>query len=140
MGDVQKELGIASASSFVVQVKNPLAPASGPQPVRGKGASYPDWLMQSVFGTAGEGETESARGREEYGLRFASCETPELLDYLNAQLLMIAARSGEEGLEQSLGEGRGEGLYLHFPIASLQYIDIVPSPQQSRRRRKQPKY
>ncbi|KAF9451822.1 hypothetical protein P691DRAFT_300234 [Macrolepiota fuliginosa MF-IS2] len=111
MGDVQRELGIATASSFVVQVKNPLAPATGPRRVSGKGASYPDWLMHAVFGTPTDGETKQTRGREDYGLRFASCETPELLDYLHAQLLLIAARSGEEGLEESLGEGRGEALH-----------------------------
>lgn len=109
IGEVQKALGIAAASSFIVQVKNPLAPATGLQPARSKGAEYPQWLMEDVFGTPGKGETVQARGRDKYGLRFTSCETPELLDYRQAQLLMIAARSGEEGLEQSLGEGRGEG-------------------------------
>lgn len=109
MGDVQKELGLSTASSFVIQVKNPSAPATGPQPVRGKGAEYPNWLMQSIFGSRAPGEGGPARGREKYGLRFASCEVAELLDYLKAQLLMIAARPGEEGLEESLQEGRGEG-------------------------------
>jgi hypothetical protein len=65
--------------------------------------------MEGVFG--GLGETKQTRGREKYGLRFASCETPELLDYLSTQLLMIAARSGEAELEVSLGEGRGEGSF-----------------------------
>lgn len=109
MGEVQKDLGISTASSFIVQIKNPLAPATGPQAPRGKGADYPEWLMHDVFGSVGGGETEPARGREEYGLRFVSCETIELMDYTHAQLLMIAARPGEEGLEESLGEGRGEG-------------------------------
>ncbi|KAF8957285.1 hypothetical protein BDZ97DRAFT_1670316 [Flammula alnicola] len=109
MGDVQSSLGIYSASSFILQVKNPLAPATGPQQVHSKSADYPDWIMQGVFGV-GEGSAEHSRGRESYGLRFASCETPELLDYEGAQLLLIAAREGEEGLEKSLGEGRGAAL------------------------------
>lgn len=125
MGDVQKELGIATASSFIIQVKNPLAPATGLQPVRTKGAEYPDWLMQNVFGTPGEGETTQARGREKYGLRFTSCETPELLDYQQAQLLMIAARSGEEGLEESLGEGRGEALHKTEEKESRESVERV---------------
>ncbi|KAJ3501724.1 hypothetical protein NLJ89_g9212 [Agrocybe chaxingu] len=110
-GDVQKSLGIYSASSFILQVKNPLAPATAPQQAHTKGAEYPEWIMHGVFGAAvgseGEGQT---RGREPYGLRFASCETPELLDYKGAELLLIAAREGEEGLETSLGEGRGKAL------------------------------
>jgi hypothetical protein len=52
---------------------------------------------------------EGKRGRDWYGLRFAPCGTPELLDYKGAELLLIAAREGEEGLEKSLGEGRGRG-------------------------------
>ncbi|KAG6875609.1 hypothetical protein C0992_003106 [Termitomyces sp. T32_za158] len=35
---------------------------------------------------------------------------PELLDYPGAEVLFIAASAGEEGLETSLGEGRGRAL------------------------------
>ncbi|KAF5362696.1 hypothetical protein D9758_011745 [Tetrapyrgos nigripes] len=106
MGDVQASLGIYSASSFILQVKNPLAPSSGPGTgfAAGKGADYPEWIIQNVFGKGGQ------KGREDYGLRFASCETTELLDYERAQLLLIAARGGDKGLEQSLGDGRGDAL------------------------------
>lgn len=131
MGEVQKDLGISAASSFIVQIKNPLAPATGPQAPRGKGADYPEWLMHGVFGSAGAGETEPARGREEYGLRFASCETIGLMDYTHAQLLMIAARPGEEGLEETLGEGRGEGQLTTQSLADI-LIDILFLVQRSR--------
>ncbi|KAG6876797.1 hypothetical protein C0993_000383 [Termitomyces sp. T159_Od127] len=103
-GDVQKELGIGQAASFVLQVKNPLAPATGPQQVHSKGAAYPEEIMRGIFGKGG------ARGREAYGLRFARCEVPELLDYTGAEVLFIATSAGEEGLEASLGEGRGRAL------------------------------
>ncbi|KAJ3571529.1 hypothetical protein NP233_g3703 [Leucocoprinus birnbaumii] len=125
MGDVQSELGITTAASFILQVKNPLAPATGPQQIHSKGAEYPDWLMTSVFGTAAEGEESQSRGREEYGLRFASCETPELLDYAQAELLMIAKSAGEEGLEESLGEGRGEALHKTEEEESKESIDSI---------------
>lgn len=59
--------------------------------------------MKTVFGKGG------GRGRESYGLRFAPVERADLLDYENVELLFIAARSGDEGLETSLGEGRGRG-------------------------------
>ncbi|RDB14588.1 hypothetical protein Hypma_016467 [Hypsizygus marmoreus] len=104
IGEVQKELGISTAASFVLQVKNPLAPAATPQQAHMKGADYPEYLLHGVFAAG-------SKGRESYGLRFASCETPELLDYKGAQLLFIAARSGDEGLEVSLGEGRGKALH-----------------------------
>ncbi|CDO73062.1 hypothetical protein BN946_scf185007.g116 [Trametes cinnabarina] len=106
-GEVQEALGIHKASSFVLQVKNPLAPPSGPAQVglpKGRRAEYPEEILEGVFGKGGE------RGRESYGLRFASVERRELLDYEGAELLFIAARSGEQGLETSLGEGRGHAL------------------------------
>jgi len=62
-----------------------------------------NWLINSAFGKGG------GKGREEYGLHFAPVESTELLEYEGAELLLIAARSGEEGLETSLGEGRGHG-------------------------------
>lgn len=104
-GEVQEALGIHPASSFIMQVKNPDAPASGPGQglPRGRGAKFSDTIMKEVFGAGG------GRGRESYGLRFASVERREMLDYEGAELLFIAARSGKEGLETSLGEGRGEG-------------------------------
>jgi hypothetical protein len=112
LGDVQISLGIFSASSFVVQVKNPLAPANNPQQAHNKPAEYPEWITRDIFGKSNL--KNQGRGRESYGLRFASCETPELLDYKGAQLLLIAAREGEEGLETSLGEGRGRGTFCQF--------------------------
>ncbi|KAH9950999.1 hypothetical protein B0H21DRAFT_413389 [Amylocystis lapponica] len=106
-GDVQAALGIHIASSFVLQVKNPLAPPTGAGRVglpSGRTADYPEELLHGVFGKGGE------RGRESFGLRFASVERRELLDYEGVELLFIAARSGDEGLETSLGEGRGTAL------------------------------
>ncbi|KAG6896025.1 hypothetical protein C0992_010815, partial [Termitomyces sp. T32_za158] len=69
-----------------------------------KGAAYPEDILRGVFGKGG------ARGREAYGLRFVRCEMPELLDYQGAEMLFIATSAGEEGLETSLGEGRGRAL------------------------------
>ncbi|KAF9465357.1 hypothetical protein BDZ94DRAFT_1320413 [Collybia nuda] len=104
LSEVQTALGISTASSLVVQVKNPLAPAMNPQQSHAKGADYPNHIMSEVFG-------KGSKGRESYGLRFVSCERPELLDYMGAQLLLIASKGGDEGLEESLGEGRGAALH-----------------------------
>lgn len=103
-GEVQAALGIHPASSFVVQVKNPDAPNTAGQNIGGsKKAAFSKEIMKEVFGAGG------AKGRESYGLRFATVERREMLDCEHAELLLVAARSGEEGLEASLGEGRGEG-------------------------------
>ncbi|PPQ71041.1 hypothetical protein CVT24_011922, partial [Panaeolus cyanescens] len=112
--DVQEAFGILPVCSCVMQVKNPLAPMTGPM-FRGgassssKAAQYPERLMKSVFGYD-DASGEHSKGREDYGLRFASCETPELLDYDHGELLLIAAREDEEGLETSFGDGRGKAL------------------------------
>ncbi|CCM03632.1 uncharacterized protein FIBRA_05776 [Fibroporia radiculosa] len=106
-GEVQAELGLCPASSFVMQVKNPLAPPTGPGRVRlakSRTVDYPDRIMHEVFGKGGR------RGKENFGLRFASAERREMLEYEGVELLFIAARSGDEGLEESLGEGRGTAL------------------------------
>jgi hypothetical protein len=59
--------------------------------------------MRSVFGKGG------SKGREATGLRFATIERIDLLDYEGAELLLIASHGDEEGLKASLGEGAGEG-------------------------------
>lgn len=118
---MQEELGIQISSSFILQVKNPLAPASGGQ--RGlsesKRAKYPTKIMQEVFG-------KGSRGRESYGLRFTSCERIDMLDYEGAELLLIAAKGGDDGLEASLGEGRGEGDPHSTVSDSCKEIDNKP--------------
>ncbi|GJE86190.1 hypothetical protein PsYK624_022700 [Phanerochaete sordida] len=121
-GDVQKALGILQASSFVVQVKNPDAPNTAGFNVGlagNKKAEFPQDIMKEVFGAGGE------KGRESFGLRFATVERPEMLDYEGAELLLIAARSGEDGLETSLGEGRGEGKSIQSSVVPLAKLIIV---------------
>ncbi|KAG6916180.1 hypothetical protein DXG01_008110 [Tephrocybe rancida] len=119
IGDVQKELGISKAASFVLQVKNPLAPTTDPRQGHGKGAEYPQEIMTGVFGKGG------TKGRQSYGLRFVTCEMPELLDYKGAELLLIAARDGDEGLETSLGEGRGQALTELEEKESHEAVEIL---------------
>jgi hypothetical protein len=108
-----------------VQVKNPLAPANNPQQAHSKPAEYPEWIMRDIFGKSNS--KNQGRGRESYGLRFASCETPELLDYKGAQLLLIAARQGEEGLETSLGEGRGRGIFCQVYLPTFPHLLLALS-------------
>lgn len=62
--------------------------------------------MKEVFGMGG------SKGREDYGLRFSSVETAELLDYEGAELLLIGSKAGQAGIEDKLGEERGEGMFF----------------------------
>jgi len=106
LGDVQKALGIHIASSFVIQVKNPKAEAPAGQRVglpESRRAMYSEGIMKHVFG---RGE----KGRSSIGLRFTNCNCIELLEHEGAELLLIPARTGTEGNDQSLGNGRGEAL------------------------------
>ncbi|KAF9229058.1 hypothetical protein BS17DRAFT_742669 [Gyrodon lividus] len=104
-GEVQEALGIHTASSFVVQVRNPLAEVSYAQRVglpANKRANYPEAILANIF-------ERGSRGRHPFGLRFTTCCCIELLDYAGAELLLIAARTGAAGNDKSLGEHRGEG-------------------------------
>ncbi|EKM61403.1 uncharacterized protein PHACADRAFT_180527 [Phanerochaete carnosa HHB-10118-sp] len=121
-GEVQEALGIHQASSFVVQVKNPKAPNTAGFNVGlpdGRKADFPQDIMREVFGAGG------GKGRESFGLRFATVERSEMLDYEGAELLLIAARSGDDGLETSLKEGRGEALTELGEKESEESIDQV---------------
>jgi len=104
IGGVQEALGVHTSSSFVLQVKNPLAPATGRVGLPpNRRAKYPAGIMNNVFG-------RGTRGRQSYGLRFSTCSCVDLLEYEGAELLLIAARTGTQGNDTSLGDNRGEAL------------------------------
>lgn len=105
LGQVQEELRIYPASSFTLKAKNPFSPSTHPAVGNTKVAEYPQHIMKNIFGEGG------ANSREDFSRDFASIESTQLLDYRDAQLLFIAARSGDEGLEKSLGDGRGQGMF-----------------------------
>ena len=107
LGDVQKALGIDIASSFVIQVKNPNAEVPAGQRVglpKSRRAVYSEDIMKNVFG-------KEDKGRSSAGLRFTNCNCIELLDHEGVELLLIPARTGVKGNDESLGEQRGEGEY-----------------------------
>jgi hypothetical protein len=105
-GEVQAALGIAAAASFVLQLRNPRAPATAGQRAGLSGeqkAEFPDEAMRAVFGVGEKGTDKDT------GLRFASVNTAELLDFEGAELLFIAAHGDDEGVNQDLEGNRGEG-------------------------------
>ncbi|KAF8846175.1 hypothetical protein BDN67DRAFT_918341 [Paxillus ammoniavirescens] len=120
-GEVQVALGIHTASSFVVQVKNPLAKVPYAQRVGlppGSRAKYPEAILDQVF-------KRGSRGRQPSGLRFVPCGCIELLDYEGAELLLIASRTGASGSDKSLGEGRGEALKEAGEMESQEPVEDV---------------
>lgn len=121
---LQEGLGIHTASSFVIQVKNPLADASTYDRrvgiSAGRRAQYPDAILDHVF-------ERGSRGQHEYGLRFTTCRCIELLEYEGAELLMIAARSGVAGSDASLGEHRGEGASVRTSGIRTQWMFVKHS-------------
>ena len=60
--EMGKSLGIHSASSLALQVKNLHAPTTGPRQVRTKGADYPAWIMRDVFGAT---DRQGQKGRRD---------------------------------------------------------------------------
>jgi hypothetical protein len=108
-GEVQTELGIYKAASFVLQLRNPHATVTAGQRAvlsdKNK-AEFPEEAMRDVFGVGEKGTDRTE------GLRFASVNTAELLDYEGAELLFIAAHGDEDGVDQDLEESRGQGKTL----------------------------
>ena len=98
-GEVQQALGIHQASAFVVQVKNPDAPSTGGAQVGLSATRKAEFSEAIIFGADG------FKGRESFGLRFAVVERRDMLEYEGAEVLLIAARSGDEGLETSFRDG-----------------------------------
>lgn len=125
-GPVQTALGIARAAAFVLQVKNPQAPAGDGGASTTKHVVYLPVIMEGMFG-------KGTRGRDATGLRFAPCARPEMLDYTGVELLLVAVRGNESGLEKSLGEGRGDGKQLISTFARGDLCDFS-FVQRSRRR------
>ncbi|KAH0578085.1 hypothetical protein J132_07103 [Termitomyces sp. J132] len=66
--NVQKELGIGKAASFILQVTNPVALAMGPRQAHSKSVKH-------------------LEGRESCGPRFVRRETLQLLDYKGTEVL-----------------------------------------------------
>jgi hypothetical protein len=116
-GPAQSAFHITKEASYIVAVRNPEAPAPpdvGLPPDRR--AAYPEELL------------ERFRGR-----RFAAVDTPELLDYEGAEIVLIGASEdpeGELGIELDAEDERLEAADI-FRKLRLRPGELPPDPLES---------
>lgn len=96
-GEAQEELGIEKEASYIITVINPKKPAPSGFPSAEDYPKYPDNILEQF------GENEN----------FVSLtKDTQLLNYLNAQIILIGAREGKDTIKKDLGidiEERKEG-------------------------------
>jgi len=87
-GEAQKELGIEKEASYIISVINPKSPAPAGFPSAEGSPRYPDKILDEF-------------NKED---KFVSLDKDtHLIDYLNAQIILIGAREGQDTIKKDLG-------------------------------------
>jgi hypothetical protein len=87
-GEAQKELGIEKEARYIISVINPNAPSPSGYPSAEEPPKYPDKVLQKF------NDNEN----------FVSLSNDtELIDYLNAQIILIGAAEGKDTINKDLG-------------------------------------
>lgn len=86
-GEAQKELGIEKEASYIISVINPKKPTPPGYPSAEEYPKYPDEVLKEFS------ENES----------FVSLRDTRLIDYQNAQMILIGAREGKDVIKRDLG-------------------------------------
>src|ERR687889_1546827 len=87
-GEAQEELGIEKEASYVISVINPNQPTPSGYPSAEESPNYPEELLKEF--DANE--------------NFVSLENDtKLIDYKNAQIILIGAREGKDAINKELG-------------------------------------
>jgi hypothetical protein len=87
-GEAQKELGIEKEASYIVTVINPVKPVPEGYPSADQSPQYPDSIQKEFK----EGENFIPLTRN-----------LELVNYQNAQIILIGARGGRDVIKQDIG-------------------------------------
>ena len=87
-GEAQKELGIEKEASYVISVINPKIPAPAGYPSSEEPPKYPEELLSQLSDT----ETFIPLSRD-----------IKLIDYQNAQIILIGAREGQDIIKKEIG-------------------------------------
>ena len=87
-GEAQKELGIEKEASYIITVINPNTPAPKGYPSAEESPTYPDSILKEF--STGENFVPLSRN-----LR--------LIDYQNAQIILIGAREGRDVIKNEVG-------------------------------------
>jgi hypothetical protein len=87
-GEAQKEFGIEKEASYVVTVINPAKPVPEGYPSAEQSPKYPDYLQQEF-------------GKDENFIPLI--RNLELVNYQNAQIILIGAREGKDTIKKDIG-------------------------------------
>jgi len=86
-GEAQKELGIEKEASYIISVINPKKPTPPGYPSAEEYPKYPDEVLKELS------EDQN----------FVSLRDTRLIDYQNAQMILIGAREGKDVIKRELG-------------------------------------
>ncbi len=93
-GEAQQELGIEKEASYIISVINPKQPAPTGYPSAEESPNYPDEVLKEF-------------DKDE---NFVSLtKDTKLIDYQNAQIILIGAREGEDTISKEFGFDIGAG-------------------------------
>ncbi|MGA9154871.1 MAG: hypothetical protein WBZ36_30165 [Candidatus Nitrosopolaris sp.] len=88
LGDAQKELGIEKEASYVISVINPKIPSPAGYPSTEETPKYPEQVLKELNNT----ENFIPLSRD-----------TKLIDYQNAQIILIGAREGPDIIKNEIG-------------------------------------
>ncbi|HEY9387096.1 MAG TPA: hypothetical protein VIP70_08645 [Nitrososphaeraceae archaeon] len=88
LGEAQKELGIEKEASYIVTVINPTKPVPEGYPSADQSLQYPDSIQQEF------------KGDENF---IPLTRNLELVNYQNAQIILIGAREGKDTIKKDIG-------------------------------------
>jgi hypothetical protein len=86
-GEAQKEFGIEKEASYIVTVINPAKPVPEGYPSAEQSPKYPDYIQQEF-------------GEENF---IPLTRNLELVNYQNAQIILIGAREGKDTIKKDIG-------------------------------------
>jgi hypothetical protein len=114
-GEAQKEFSIEKEASYIVTVINPIKPVPEGYPSAEQSPKYPD-IIQKEFG---EGENFIPLSRN-----------LELVNYQNAQIILIGAREGRDTLKKDIGldikeESNSEDIFSKLKVRREQ-VPVKP--------------
>ena len=87
-GEAQKELGIEKEASYIVTVINPVKPSPKGYPSADQSPQYPDSIQREF---------------EEDENFIPLARNLELVNYQNAQIILIGAREGKDAIKKDIG-------------------------------------
>jgi hypothetical protein len=113
-GEAQKELGIEKEASYIISIINPKKPAPSGYPSAEEPPKYPEDVLKELS------EDQN----------FVSLRDTRLIDYQNAQMILIGAREGKDVIKRDLGieikeEKKGSNIFDKLKVRKEE-IPIKP--------------